>query len=114
MKTLRVPLLCWLVGALAALGQQPVGDGLPAPTTLPASHSDDDDDGEPDGSMRRALAYSQRGLVRELLESPSTLAASSAADLAREVRIPEVHARLMIEAAVAGKPVAKPALPSFG
>ncbi|MCA8920927.1 MAG: hypothetical protein KDD82_03895 [Planctomycetes bacterium] len=107
MKTLRVPLLCWLVGALAALGQQPVGDGLPAPTTLPASHSDDDDDGEPDGSMRRALAYSQRGLVRELLESPSTLAASSAADLAREVRIPEVHARLMIEAAVAGKPVAK-------
>jgi len=99
-----------LLAGLAALPALAQDAGLPPPTTLPASHpaGDEDEGDEPDGSMRRALAYSQRGLIRELLESPGSLASSSAPELARELRIPEVHARLLIEGAIAaGQPITK-------
>ncbi|MEZ6187949.1 MAG: hypothetical protein R3F62_23440 [Planctomycetota bacterium] len=101
-----------LAGLGLALSVSAQEAGLPAPPDRPATGeaaSDDDDDslGEADGSMRRALAYTQRGLIGDLLQSPGSLQASSASQLAAELKIPEVHARTLIEGAQSGTQVEK-------
>lgn len=73
----------------------------------PPAATDDDDKlkkwaDDLDRPLARALAFERRDVVKEILESPSSIKAATAAELAKEVSIPLKHAELITKAVKGG------------
>lgn len=104
MKTSSALIALACLGSFAASAlAQDADAGLPAPE-IPYFEPDDD---EADRPLARALAFQRRDVVAQLLEQPGSLAASSAAELARDARITPADAKLIVDGARAGRPVEK-------
>jgi len=95
-----IALACFACSAPGALAQDA---GLPAPEP-PLFEPDDD---EADRPLARALAFNRRDVVAQLLENPGSLAAASVMELARDARIPQPDAKVIVEAARNGAELKK-------